>query len=374
MGPQMMPGPAAYGFQPGTPMWQDVGIQGDLARMNAQKNSQMDLAAQGFQYQGGQNALDRALSQSQLGQNLGFQGTQAGLNRDFQGTQAGLNRDLTSSQNALDRSLQQALQGNQLGFQGTQAGLDRQQQLTVLGQQQGFQGNQSALDRALSQTLQGNQLGFQGTQAGLDRTQQTALQNSALANQRAIAEMPIDFANRKFNALMPMISGAIGGIGGGGGGMGGGGGGGGGAVMGGGAGTYGGGGGGGHGGMGGAPGNVFTPDQINQQVNSAKAGNEVKSGTLQRQNANQNAAGGFGSNSPLLQALNNQTQLQTMGANQDAERQTRFAGAEANAKQATAGAQERDNAAAQFQANDINRQGNLLQSRSSLIAALAGMI
>lgn len=259
---------------------------------------------------------------------------------DNESSLLGQRQGFEGQQNALQRAMTEAMQGRQLGFQGEQAAADR-----------GFQGGQSALDRALRERMQSSQFGFQGEQAALDRTQAERLQNAALSNQLTIAGMPIEFARERFNQIFPMVQGAVAGAGTGGG-----------AAM------------GSPGGIERAPGTVYTPGQIDQNVNAMRAGNSQAAATQQRQNAAANAAGGFGSNSPLLAALNNQAALGALAANTGGERDIRLGAASANAKQGLGAASANNQARAAFEANAIDAQRNQLQSRSSLIAALAGML
>lgn len=315
----------------------DLGLKSALDLQNARQQNQLELQQQQYGFEGQQNALSRALQANMQGAQLGWQGQQNELNRGFQGQQS-----------ALDRALQQSMQSAQFGFQGQQNELNRN-----------FQGQQSGADRELQRYLQGTQLGFQGNQASLDRQQAKDLQSSQLATQMSIARLPIDFQREKFGQLFPLVSSAIGGA------MGGGG-------MGGAAGSSGASFGGGSAQM--APGTVYTPGQIDQQVNAMKAGNNQAAATQQRQNAAATAAGGFGGHSPLLAALNNQAQMGAMQANTSGERDTRLAAAAANAKQGLGAAQANNQANIGFQQNAIDAQRNQLNARTSLIAALAGML
>lgn len=228
-----------------------------------------------------------------------------------------------------------------------------QGQKDLAAQDQGFTGQQNALSRALQEAMQGRSLGFQGEQAGLDRTQAKDLQSSALANQLNIARMPVDFAREKFNSVFPMVSGMLGG---------------GGSLS---AST---------GAVGPAsvaqrgPGTVYNSGQIDQSVNAMKAGNAQGAATQQRQNATQNAAGGFGANSPLLQALNNQVAMGAMQANTTGERETRLGAATANAKQGLAASTANNQARAAFEQNAIDARRTDVNARTSLLQALAGML
>ena len=259
---------------------------------------------------------------------------------DNESSLLGQQQGFQGQQNALQRAMQEAMQGRQLGFQGEQAAADR-----------GFSGQQNELQRALQERMQGNQFNFQGTQADLDRRQAKDLQSAALSNQLSIAGMPIAFAREKFNQVFPMIQGAIGGIG---------------------SASAGGGGGGGQAQL--APSSVYTSGMIDQSVNSMKANNAQQSATMQRKNASDNAAGGFGSNSPLLAALNNQAAMGAMQANTSGERDLRLGAAAANAKQGLGAAQSNNQARIGFEQNANDARRTNVNARTSLLQALAGML
>ena len=108
-------------------------------------------------------------------------------------------------------------------------------------------------------------------------------------------------------------------------------------------------------------------------MNSARATIGQGAQTQMRQNAQSAGGRGFGGNSPLLMALNNQTQGMAQQAGSDAERQTRFDAAGANAKQQlgydTLGVQQADNE----NQNDIRRRQETGQNRNSLLQILAGL-
>lgn len=256
-----------------------------------------------------------------------------------EGALLGQRQGFEGQQNALTRALQEAMQGRALGFQGEQAGADRALQERMQGNSFNFQGTQAGLNRD-----------FQGTQAGLDRQQQQRLQESQLQNNLTIAGLPIEFARERFNQVFPLVTGALGSATGSTGG----------AMA--------------PSGIERAPGTVFTGQQIDQNVNAMRAGNQQAAATQQRQNTAQNAAGGFGSNSPLLAALNNQASIGAMQANTAGERDIRLGASAANAKQGLGAATANNQARATFEANAIDSQRNQLNARTSLIAALAGML
>ena len=184
-------------------------------------------------------------------------------------------------------------------------------------------------------------------QIGADPRISGAQFQRGLAQQKELALAPLDWAKQRFNTILPMLQGAIGG-------------------------------------MGGAPGAnvpvpqitagpVFSDQQIQQQVNQARGATDAGTATQQR-NVAQNLAGrGFGSNSPLQQAL--QTNLGAMGRQTGAEQETniRLGAAQQNAQQKLASQQ----AAAQAQLGaaqiGVEAQRPWWQYRTSLLGALAGL-
>lgn len=78
---------------------------------------------------------------------------------------------------------------------------------------------------------------------------------------------------------------------------------------------------------------VFTPGQIQGQVNAGWANANQQAQTQQHQAANQFAGRGFSSRSPALAALQGQFEQQAMQTGADTERQTRLGSAQANAGQ-----------------------------------------
>jgi hypothetical protein len=78
---------------------------------------------------------------------------------------------------------------------------------------------------------------------------------------------------------------------------------------------------------------VWNPQQIQQQVNSARANTDTQVASQGRQAQQQTAGRGFGSSSPLLSALQGNFQMQGMAQKEAAGREIPFQAAQANAKQ-----------------------------------------
>lgn len=192
----------------------------------------------------------------------------------------------------------------------------------------------------------GQQRDFQERQAAYDRDYQG---RQADAN-RAASLAPLDFKKSVWNQISPLVT----------------------ALGQGGAGDRVGG--------AGAPqpgvtvGGVWSPQQVDQQVNAAKSNNAMSAATQTRAAETGAAGRGFGANSPLLMALKGQIGAATMGANADADRQIRWDAAQGNAKQQLASEGLRGELWKAGEDSDIRRRQTANQGVSSLLAALGGFI
>lgn len=120
-------------------------------------------------------------------------------------------------------------------------------------------------------------------------------------------------------------------------------------------------------------GGVYNPQQIEQQVNAARAGNDQSAATQQRNFANEAAGRGFASGSPLIAAMNQQIAGANMATNADAERNIRQTAAGQNAEQTLKSQQAAESQYASRQQEQIQRQQPYWQRQNALIAALAGL-
>jgi hypothetical protein len=255
-------------------------------------------------------------------------------------------------------------------------------QKALQGSQQAFQGGQSALDRAQQQWLEtAKETSAQNIATGGYRSaeQIAAGQNTAQeqigAGHDYATELPALLKNQRFQEFAPQLFGMLNKFGSGGaggfgaglfGGPGGGGAGGAPSGAGGFSGGFGGGsavgfagGGYGQGGnmagggnaagsniqYGKAPTSVYSPDQIQNQVNSLRANNSAQVAGRNADIANKTAGQGFGSNSPLAMALQNQNAMGGMMNDTAIGRDVPFNLAQANANQATAAANVQNTAA-----------------------------
>lgn len=118
---------------------------------------------------------------------------------------------------------------------------------------------------------------------------------------------------------------------------------------------------------------VWSPDQIQQQVNAARASNDATLASRQQQMRQQVAGRGFGSNSPLAQALGVQLQGQNLSANAEAGREIPWQAAQGNAQQLLRSEQARETQFANRQQEDIERRRMQMTQANALLAALAGL-
>lgn len=117
-----------------------------------------------------------------------------------------------------------------------------------------------------------------------------------------------------------------------------------------------------------APGQVWTPQQTQQQINASRAQNDSQTKAGQAQNAARLGGQGFGANSPLLAALNNQLAGQNMQTNSANALNTGLQASQMNAQQATQAAQ----IAAGLQQAGMNNQASLANARTAANASMYG--
>jgi len=119
---------------------------------------------------------------------------------------------------------------------------------------------------------------------------------------------------------------------------------------------------------------VYSPEQVQQQVNTQRAANDQSTATQQR-NMQQGLAGrGYGANSPLAQSLGASMQGQNLATNTANETQTRLGAQQANVQQQFAGQQAQQQQYAQNQQLAIQRAQPFFQRQNVLLQALSGMV
>lgn len=118
---------------------------------------------------------------------------------------------------------------------------------------------------------------------------------------------------------------------------------------------------------------IWTPSQIQGQVNSQVAGNDAQTAGNIRQNAQGLAGRGFGGRSPLLSELTAQSQGQGMQANNQVRQAVPFNAAQGNAQQLLAGQQAQQGQFQSGEENQIQRQQIAAQQRSALLSTLSSL-
>lgn len=119
---------------------------------------------------------------------------------------------------------------------------------------------------------------------------------------------------------------------------------------------------------------VWNSQQIQGRVNDARASNDATTQT-NINNMQQSMGGkGFGSNSPLAQALGVQMQGQNMANNTQAENDLRWNSAQGNADQITKTQGLREQQFAARNQEDIARRQALYNNQNTLISALSGIV
>lgn len=236
--------------------------------------------------------------------------------------------------------------------EGVQLGLMQQQNLA---KQLNFQGGQNNLDRLFQGTQNDANRAFQGQQSQLDRTFQGGQNDANRALQLQLGMAPIDFAKEKFNTVMPLIQGLLGGGGGGGGSSPG-------AL----------------GAFGAVPqvsaGGIYSSKDMQNQVNAQQAKNAQQETAQNRQASAETAGQGFGTRSPLLAALQQGFAMNRQAQDATASREIPLQYQQANADNIQKGQMANQQAALQGQANQVAAANSQRTYTTGLLGALAGLL
>lgn len=139
--------------------------------------------------------------------------------------------------------------------------------------------------------------------------------------------------------------------------------------------TSGGGGGAGGGGGGGVnAGPIWSDQQIQQQVNARRAGNDQAMQAQNRGSAQNLAGRGFGANSPLLAAMQQSAANQNLGQNATDEREIRWGAAEGNAAHQLRAAQVAEQQRANMAQEGLEGKKINQSTINVLLGSLAGLI
>lgn len=119
---------------------------------------------------------------------------------------------------------------------------------------------------------------------------------------------------------------------------------------------------------------VWTQQQIQQQVNNMTAGNNAQLGTQNKQAAQSLGGRGLGSNSPLLNAITGQNQMQNLLANTQGAQQINWNAAQGNAQQVLADQTQQEKNWSDLQNQDIGRRQINQSGMNAILAAMAGAV
>lgn len=117
---------------------------------------------------------------------------------------------------------------------------------------------------------------------------------------------------------------------------------------------------------------VLNPQQIQQQVNASRAANDKSTATQNQAAAAKTAGQGFGSNSPLLAALQGSNNMANLAANTANERDLRLNAAQQNAQQFLNTQSAAANVYGERQREALQARGQSLSTFNALLSALGG--
>jgi hypothetical protein len=121
-------------------------------------------------------------------------------------------------------------------------------------------------------------------------------------------------------------------------------------------------------------GGIWTPGQVQQQVNQSNATGIQGAQTLQRQQANQMAGQGFGSASPALAQLQGNAMSQALASNAANAGNIQYQAAQGNAQQNLASQTQAQTGWQQAQQTDVARRALNEQYAASLAQAISGLV
>lgn len=224
----------------------------------------------------------------------------------------------------------------QIGADTSRFGMGLDAETARRGQDQSF----ALGNRNLDVTVQGNQLGADTARRGQDLQFQASM-------------APITWQRERFNSVFPLFQQALQGYGGG-----------------------------NQERIGGqntptpgvTVGGVYSPAQMQQQVNAAKANNASEAATQNAKTQESAASRGMSSRSPLVAALMQNNEAQRMMMDAEASREIPFQAAQANAENLARTEALRGNLWQAENQMDINRRKAAFDQQNTLLAALAGIL
>lgn len=117
-------------------------------------------------------------------------------------------------------------------------------------------------------------------------------------------------------------------------------------------------------------GGVYSPQQIQEQVNSVQSGNDRSGATAYRKAQSDLGGRGFGNNSPLLAQIQSNLAIGTQAANANAAQSLPFQAAQANSDQRLKSQVANSEQYSQRQQEGIQRQSNQITQNNALLQAL----
>jgi hypothetical protein len=119
---------------------------------------------------------------------------------------------------------------------------------------------------------------------------------------------------------------------------------------------------------------IWTPAQIQQQVNSQNATSDAATGTQIKNMQDSLAGRGFGGNSPLAMALSGMAQNANLANKTQNEQQTRWNAAQGNAQQMLSQQQAQEQQYVDINQQDVARRQMALQPLTALLGAISGIV
>lgn len=121
-------------------------------------------------------------------------------------------------------------------------------------------------------------------------------------------------------------------------------------------------------------GNIWNPNQVQQQVNASRATTDQSTANRMKSVGQDAGMRGFGSNSPLLQALQGQAFASGLGTNVSNEREIRQNAGQQNAEHLATTQGMRETQHATRMKEEIERAKPYWATMNSLIGALSGLV
>jgi hypothetical protein len=311
-----------------------------LAAQNANQLKQAQLAANTQRY-----GYDQGLA----GQKVQSDAAKYGYDKGLSGQQYQSDRALQQALGVADRGLKGTMYSSDASKESSMYGADAAKQAAMFGAQAGLEGTKYSSDASARSSMYGADAAKQASMYGSDQSLAGVKYGTDATNQRF--HEGLGWAQDKFGQIFGFVKDRIGGLGG---------------TSGGGFDPS------------GAPpidaGPVFTPGQVQANVNNAVGMVDQRTQGENAGIARQGAARGIGGrSSPLMQALMQQNTAIGNGQAADAELKFRTNAAQLNAQNTLESQKARYQGWNQTQALGLQQQKNALDYNAALLSALAGI-